>query len=121
MLQNHNCLYGSLFVCNHFSFSSICYDALITVEATKLYLNDFDFHFCGHCQNVMWALWKEEFQHVTYYFLLGLANRDLYEKLKPFFLIMVKSEKLCLWIKGSDGSVSIYELKRKWRRSTVTG
>ena len=88
MLQNHIVVYMVHFFvqpANHFSFSSICYDALITVEATKLYLNDFDFHFCGHCQNVMWALWKEEFQHVTYYFLLGLANRDLYEKLKPFF------------------------------------
>ena len=86
MLQNHNCLYGSLFLCNHFSFSSIGYDALIMVEATKLYLSDFDFHFCEHRQNVMWTLWKEEFQHVTIICTFcWKLQREIYEKLKTLF------------------------------------
>jgi len=93
MLQNHNCLYGSLFLCNHFSFSSIGYDALIMVEATKLYLSDFDFHFCEHRQNVMWTLWKEEFQHVTIICTFcWKLQREIYEKLKTLFFFLVYGE-----------------------------
>ena len=96
MLQNHIVVYLVHFFvqpANHFSFSSIGYDALIMVEATKLYLSDFDFHFCEHRQNVMWTLWKEEFQRVTIICTFcWKLQREIYEKLKTLFFFLVYGE-----------------------------